>query len=263
MATKLPVLILYAEGTNRARDAALACERAGAAPRVAHVADVARGASPLRDHRMLVLPGGFSYGDDLGAGGLWALALKRELGEALRRFVEEGRPVLGICNGFQALARAGLVPGPNAGVDLRPRVTLAANRSARFECRWVRLRPEPASPCAFTRELREPLHCPVAHGEGRVVVGGDAERRRLRERGLVALRYAAADGSVASGYPDDPNGSEEAIAGLTNVGGNVLGLMPHPENHVEPAQHPRRGPGRRGAPGLALFEAGLRHAARL
>ncbi len=241
------VLILHASGTNRDREAALACELAGGAPEIVHVNQLIGGARSLLDYHLLVVPGGFSYGDDLGAGTLWALDLRQRFGEDVARFVAEGRPVLGICNGFQALVKAGLLPG-----DSRT-VTLTANQSARFECRWVYLQPNPNSPCLFTQGLSEPIYCPVAHGEGRLVARDPAS---LWASGLVALTYAQADGSPAA-YPANPNGSVDGIAGLCNPAGNVLGLMPHPEDHVFFWQHPRR---ENRMEGLRLFQNGIKYA---
>ncbi|MFN8450033.1 MAG: phosphoribosylformylglycinamidine synthase subunit PurL [Anaerolineae bacterium] len=245
------VLVLHADGSNRDREAALACELAGGAPEIVHVNQLIGGERRLLDYHMLVVPGGFSYGDDLGAGTLWALDLRQRFGDDVRRFVAEGRPVLGICNGFQALVKSGLLPG-----DSERRLTLTYNASARFECRWVYLQPNPGSPCLFTQGLDAPIYCPVAHGEGRLAIADDATAESLWSGGLVALTYANADGSPAS-YPANPNGSVDGIAGLCNPAGNVFGLMPHPEDHVFFWQHPRR---ERAMDGLRLFRNGIRYA---
>ena len=247
------VLILHANGTNRDREAALACELAGGKPEIVHVNRLLQGERRLPDYHLLLLPGGFSYGDDLGAGGLWALDVGHRLGQDVRRFVEEGRPVLGICNGFQALVRAGLLPGP-AGAAAEREVTLTYNASGHFECRWVTLAANPNSPSVFTRGMDEPIYCPVAHGEGRLAVADAASARRLQQKQLIALTY------VGGGYPANPNGSALNIAGLTNPGGNVLGLMPHPEDHIFPWQHPRWRRGDGGGLGLALFRRGIEYA---
>jgi len=228
---------------------------AGADPEIVHIDRLLSGERCLDDYRMLVLPGGFSYGDDLGAGRLQAATLRARLGEALHRFVDLGRPVLGICNGFQALVATGLLPGAD-----HPRVSLTRNTSGRFECRWVWLEPDPSSPCVFTRGHVARILCPVAHGEGRLVVRDAADIPQISA--LAALRYVDPDGGEAV-YPHDPNGSIDHIAGITNPAGTVLGLMPHPEDHITPRQHPLRHRGWSGHSGLPLFVGGVRYAAQV
>jgi len=275
-----PILILHATGSNRDREAAWACELAGGAPEIVHVNQLAAGQRRLHDYRMLVLPGGFSYGDDLGAGKLWAVALRHRLGDALTAFVAAGRPVLGICNGFQALVKAGLLPGLNDELrtpdssfiphpsSFSPQATLTRNDSARFECRWVYLEPQAGSPCVFTQGLTEAIYCPVAHGEGKFVARDEATLAALEAQGLAALRYArpaAAEAATTNGagYPWNPNGSQNDIAGICSPSGTVFGLMPHPEDHIIPQQHPRVHRGERGLLGLPLFVNGVRYAANL
>lgn len=252
-----PVLILHGVGTNRDREAAWACERAGGAPEIVTVSALADGSRTLADYRMLVLPGGFSYGDDLGAGRVLGLLLKTRLGDQIRAHLEARRPVLGICNGFQALVKSGLLPGlPDA------QVTLTRNASDRFECRWVTLEPDPSSPCVFTRTLTEPILCPAAHGEGRLACADAATQQRLEDAGLAALRYVPTP-ERADGYPGNPNGSAGHIAGLCDTTGTILGLMPHPEDHLIPEHHPRYHRGDTGWTGLPLFEGGVRYAGEL
>ncbi|WP_322494040.1 phosphoribosylformylglycinamidine synthase I [Chloroflexus sp.] len=253
---ELKALILRAPGINRDADAALACELAGARPERVHVNRLAEGSVKLADYALLVIPGGFSYGDHLGAGRLLAVDLIHRLGEELERFVADGRPVIGICNGFQVLVKAGLLPGPTRQP---PRVTLTTNESCQFECRWVQLEAVRNSRCLFTRGIERPIEVPVAHGEGRIAVRDQATLAELEAAGLVALRY------VGEGYPANPNGSPHNIAGLCNAQGNVLGLMPHPENAVLPHQHPRwtREPSRREGDGLQIFRNAVRYAASL
>ncbi len=262
---RAPVLILQAQGTNRDREAAWACELAGGAPEIVPIKALVQGRRALDDFRMLVLPGGFSYGDDLGAGKVWALTLKHALAGPLARFIEAGRPVLGICNGFQALIKAGLLGGQLW--EQERRLTLTHNASGRFECRWVRLEPEPQSRCIFTRGLTEPILCPVAHGEGRLVARDAEDLAELERDGRIALRYGAQHrgGAASEGvaYPDNPNGSAGDVAGICNGAGTVMGLMPHPEDHITMAQHPRAHRGERGQLGLALFEQGIKYAAQL
>ncbi|NJN19628.1 MAG: phosphoribosylformylglycinamidine synthase I [Oscillochloris sp.] len=256
------VLVLRAPGINRDNDAAFACELAGARVDLVHVNRVAAGDVRLANYAMLVVPGGFSYGDHLGAGRLLAVDLIHRLGEPLRAFVADARPVIGICNGFQVLVKAGVLPGWQDGAA-RPAVTLTDNHSGRFECRWVQLQADASSPCIFTRTISQPIEVPVAHGEGRIAVSDDAALARLRSAGLIALRYHSPAGSAA--YPANPNGSVDAIAGLTNPAGNVLGLMPHPENAILPHQHPRwtREAPRQEGDGMAIFRNAVQYAASL
>lgn len=253
------VLILHATGTNRDREAAWAVEAAGGRPTIVHVNDLRARPARLHDFAMLVLPGGFSYGDALGAGRLLAADLRWLFQEELARFIAAGKLVLGICNGFQALVKGGWLPGPpQDGIQ----ATLARNASERFECRWVWLEPDPQSPCVFTRGVPERIYCPVAHGEGRFIPRDEGALERLRAGRQVALTYVAADGRPAA-YPANPNGSTAGIAGICNAQGNVLGLMPHPEDHIFPWQHPRWTRGEAGGLGLALFAQGIRYAAGL
>jgi phosphoribosylformylglycinamidine synthase len=253
-------LILHATGTNRDLDASAALELAGAAPEIVPLNLLQSGQKSWSDYQLLVLPGGFSYADALGAGRLFALDLQVYFAEHIHRFVDSGKPVLGICNGFQALVKAGILPGfqPEAG---GPAATLTFNASGHFECRWVTLAAA-SQICLWTRDLEEAIYCPVAHGEGRFIASSPQALEQIRHRGQIALVYARSDGSPAQGaYPDNPNGSAVDIAGVCNPAGNVLGLMPHPENHIHACQHPRWTRRERGRMGLPLFVNGVRHAA--
>ncbi|MFZ4720608.1 MAG: phosphoribosylformylglycinamidine synthase I [Ilumatobacteraceae bacterium] len=227
-------LVIAAPGTNRDRDVSFALELAGAAPRIVLLAELLADPSVLADAQLLVVAGGFSYADALGAGRMWSLELSHGVGDALTAFVAAGKPVIGICNGFQVLTGTGLLPG-----------ALGHNESGHFQCEWVTLE-APASRCVWTQDL-DPIECPIAHGEGRYVHPDPAS---LAAAGQVALRYAG----------HNPNGSVDDIAGVCDPTGVVLGLMPHPENHVIGRQLPRRGRGATGGLGLQLFEQGVRHA---
>jgi phosphoribosylformylglycinamidine synthase I len=220
-----------------------------------HINNVLKAPEHLLDYDFLVIPGGFSYGDDLGAGTLLAKNLTVHLGQQLHRFIDEGRPVLGICNGFQVLVRAGLLPGriadtPNIseGQPFAPACSLTDNTSAQFESRWIRLAIQ-QSTCIFTQGEEQCIELPVAHGEGRFVLADPLMLNRLQADGQIPLVYTVLEPMAigkserhdqAVPYPDNPNGSFGNIAGICNAQGNVLGLMPHPERYVNPLQHPRR-----------------------
>lgn len=269
MVSQPKVLILHATGTNRDHDAAWAVERAGGQPEIVHVNQLRDDPARLHRFQMMILPGGFSYGDALGAGRLWASDLRWLFQDEMARFIDAGKPVLGICNGFQALVKSGWLPGspplsspPLCGGERGGEATLTRNASNRFECRWVWLKPNPYSPCVFTQGLAELIYCPVAHGEGRFIPRDAETLARLQAAGQVALTYVNADGSPAA-YPANPNGSVAGIAGVCNARGNVLGLMPHPENHAIAEQHPGWTRGEQGNLGLSLFGRGLDYAAQL
>lgn len=269
-------IVLQATGSNRDLEAAQALELAGARAEIVPLAQLRAGCQSLADYQLLLLPGGFSYADALGAGKLFALDLNTALADEMRAFVSSGKPVLGICNGFQALLKAGLLGGERLEVGGGSRSnnhltshfspltsTLTFNQSGRFECRWVSLAPR-SRICIWTRGLTGCLYCPVAHGEGNFTVTDDAALAGLETADQIALVYVQPDGSPAYGhYPDNPNGSIHDIAGICNPAGNVLGLMPHPENHLFPYQHPRWTRGERGGLGLKLFEQGVQYAAQL
>jgi len=255
---KPSILILHASGTNRDAEAARACELAGGAPEIVHINQLRQGERRLDAYQMLLLPGGFSYGDALGAGARMALDLQVFFHDALHTFVANGKPVLGICNGFQVLVKAGLLPGspeiqnPKSKIQNRT-VTLTDNASGHFECRWVHLAANRQARASFLAAIDDLIFCPVAHGEGNLQVADAATLTDLETKGLVAFRYVTAAGQPAAGhYPLNPNGSVADIAGLCNTAGNVIGLMPHPEDHLLPIQNPL---GRQGQLGSQLFTA--------
>jgi phosphoribosylformylglycinamidine synthase I len=241
------VLILRTAGTNCDGETAYAFERAGARPQSLHVNRLVREPGLLNDYQILAIPGGFSYGDDIAAGRILANQIAHHLAEPMRRFVEAGRPVIGICNGFQVQVKTNLLPGAVGGREGLT-CTLAHNDCGRFIDRWVRLAARPG-PCVWTKDLGNEsgnrgeaasyIELPIAHGEGKFVPADDAVRRTLWENGQVALVYVRADGSSAGGQaPDNPNGSVDAIAGVCDPSGLVFGLMPHPERYVDALQHP-------------------------
>jgi phosphoribosylformylglycinamidine synthase len=247
------VIVLRTAGTNCDEETRYAFEAVGARAELVHVNNLARGEHRLGDYQILVLPGGFTYGDDVGSGKVFAVELGHVLAEKLTAFVEGGGLVLGICNGFQVLIKTGLLPDARLAPAAERPVTLTHNDSHRFEDRWVWLQADAATRCVFTRP-DERLALPVAHGEGKVVVRDEAVLQRLRAQGQIVYRYVNEDGSPPA-YPADPNGSVDHIAGLCDPSGRVFGLMPHPERHFFPYQHPgwtRRGLADEGD-GVALF----------
>ncbi len=232
MTNRPNVLIPVAPGTNRDHDLAAAFELAGADAHIVPLSALRSGEVRMSDFQLLGVPGGFSYGDALGAGRLLGLDLAGWFGDQLRAAVDRQTPIIGVCNGFQALVRAGILPG---GEQL---AVLAHNASRQFECRWVTL-DVTGSASVWTDGVRGPLRCPIAHGEGRFVAGDLAA---LEDSGRVAVRYLRPDGSGAEGdYPWNPNGSAGDVAGICDESGYVLGLMPHPEDHVLGRHDPLRG----------------------
>jgi phosphoribosylformylglycinamidine synthase subunit PurQ / glutaminase len=263
------VLILRAPGTNCDQETALAFELSGAKTQTLHVNRVLERPGLLAEFQVLCIPGGFSYGDDVAAGQILAVQMRHHLAEALAQFKAAGKLILGICNGFQAIIKSGILLDDDP--TLGPPATLAANDSGRYEDRWVRLGVSSAK-CVFLRGI-ERMELPVAHGEGKFITRDAAVLGRLAEAGQLVLRYLplGADGNGGSPdaplpFPDNPNGSMGNVAGVCDATGRVLGLMPHPERHVEAIQHPRwtRGPaGDRGATaagdGLAVFVNAVRY----
>ncbi len=231
-------IVVRAAGINCDLETEHALRLAGADAQRVHVNRIVEAPNLLDDYQILVLPGGFSYGDDVAAGKILANQIVHHLADALRRFIDEGKLVLGICNGFQVLVKAQILPGFADGAlqeDPQP-VTITDNDSGKFEDRWVYLEPV-SQRCVFIEPQRR-IYLPVAHGEGKVVVRDSEVGQRLESDGHVAFRYVDSDGSEGP-FPVNPNGSFNSIAGLTDDSGRVLGLMPHPERFVHRTQHPR------------------------
>lgn len=224
-------------GINADQELALAFEMAGARACRLHARDLMDRPQRLGDFQILALPGGFSFGDHLGSGKVFASLFRRSLGPALERFIFQGGLVIGVCNGFQALVKMGFLPDLHGTHEQE--VSLIHNDSGRFEDRWVRVGFQEACPCLWTRGLAD-MDLPVRHGEGKLVVRSPQVLAELESRNLVALRYlgrdAHAEGAVA--YPDDPNGSVNHVAGICDPTGRVFGLMPHPEAFLYPENHP-------------------------
>jgi phosphoribosylformylglycinamidine synthase subunit PurQ / glutaminase len=252
--SKVNVMILRGPGTNCDAETAFAFQQAGANTSLCHINSVVRHERRLADYQVVVIPGGFVYGDDIAAGKVLANELKLKLGEDIQQFVAGGGLILGICNGFQVLAKAGILPDINQ--PSAPPLTLAANDSGKFECRWIYLVVDKKSPCVFTRDL-DSLYLPVAHGEGKVVT----DMRGLREI-KAALYYSDETGNVQAGYPHNPNGSMNNIAGVCDSTGRIFALMPHPERHIRFTQHPQwtRKKPREFGDGFAIFQNAVKFA---
>ena len=226
-------LVLRAPGTNCDQETVHAFAQAGSDASALHINRLIEQPQQLDDAQILCIAGGFSYGDDLGAGRVLATQIRLTLADRMREFHEQGKLILGICNGFQVLVQAGLLLGAADGTHAG---ALAFNDSAKFEDRWVPL--EVASPrCIFLRDI-ERMYLPVAHAEGKVVLGSVEQLAELREAQQVALRYGTGEAETAD-YPANPNGSTGDIAGICDATGRILGLMPHPERYVHYTQHPR------------------------
>ena len=230
-------LVLRAAGTNCDRETEFALQQAGFEARRVHVFRLMESPEALRDCQFLVIPGGFSYGDDVAAGKILANQMLHRLAEPLNEFLAADKLMLGICNGFQVMLKSGLLPWAKVeSASAHQDATLAWNDSGKFEDRWVHLKAD-GTRCVFLPP-GEIVALPIAHGEGKFVPKDQTVLDRLRGGGQVALRYVDERGAPG-GYPVNPNGSVDDIAGLCDATGRVLGLMPHPERFVEITQHPR------------------------
>jgi len=253
------VCVLRTAGTNCDQETAFAFRKAGGLPDLVHINRLIQKEKRLADYQILAIPGGFTYGDDAGAGKILASELKHTLADELKLFLSKGKLIIGICNGFQVLVKSGLLPGNGA---LRQEASLIINDSAKFEARWVHLQSQgPGSVCVWARDLPEVIYLPVAHGEGKFFTAGAQVLERLHRNRQVVFKYCGPDGGPAD-YPDNPNGSQDDIAGICDETGRILGLMPHPERHVDAFQHPRHASKGRGAggEGILIFSNGVEYA---
>lgn len=227
------VAVLRTAGTNCDFETVHAWELAGAKADRVHLRELADAPQQLNNYQILTLPGGFSFGDDISAGKVFATRLQRLLRDPIRTFVAAGKLVLGICNGFQVLVKAGLlqVASDQTPALTQAGVSITANQPHGFQCRWVTMH-SASERCAFL-EPRRHYQLPIAHGEGRVVFDTPATALAAERRGQFALRYT--DHGL---FPANPNGSTAELAGLCDETGRVFGLMPHPERFVRATQHP-------------------------
>ena len=243
------VCVLRAPGTNCDVETAHAFDMCGASSERTHVFRLLEDPAMLADYQILCIPGGFSYGDDIGAGVIFSRQLSGQLSDALGEFLQADKLLLGICNGFQVLLKAGILPGGESNwppaTGTKPQATLTWNDNGKYTAVWVRLQTGSSS-SVFLRGIDE-IDMPVAHAEGKLVARDAAELKRWQDEGQIAMTYCATSGESASGddesavlpFPENPNGSAGNVAGLSDASGRVLGLMPHPERFIHATQHPQ------------------------
>ncbi len=264
MNNSVKVLVLRTAGTNCDGETVFAFKSFGARVDLVHINKLIGGDVNVNDYHIVVFPGGFSYGDDIESGRIFANELRLKLGEDIKKFISGGKLMIGICNGFQILVKAGILPGaltPQEENDHTSPVstTLMTNDSGKFEDRWIHLSVESRSP--WLKGLKRIIYLPVAHGEGKFVTAENSVLENLRRNGQIAFRYCTSDGGKPF-YPENPNGSADHIAGITDKTGRILGLMPHPERHFLSTQHPfwtRLPKNGKFGDGAKIFENGVKY----
>ncbi len=236
--SKVKVIVLRTAGTNCDQETASAFEYSGAACELVHVNQLLSKERSLDKYQILAVPGGFTYGDDIAAGRILANELKYKLWDEVRSFIKKGKLIIGICNGFQILVKAGILPGSE---NFKQQATLMLNDSCKFEDRWVYLKTQDSKPktnkCIWAQGLSEVIYLPVAHAEGKFVVRDSKVLSSIKKNNQIVFSYCDSKGRKAD-YPGNPNGSLEDIAGICDKTGRVLGLMPHPERHFLFEHHP-------------------------
>ena len=234
---KVKALLITGYGLNCENETAVGFQKCGASPDLIHLCDLVQNPRKLLDYHILVFIGGFSFGDHLGAGTVLANRLKFRLRKELSEFIESGKLILGICNGFQTMARLGLVPALTPSL-FEPQVALAPNDKGVFWDDWVTLIGNPNSPCVFTKNL-DKIELPIRHGEGKFIAKDKETLEAIEKNNLVALRYAHPEKlNPTDEFPFNPNGSINSIAGICDPTGRIFGLMPHPEAYLSPYNHP-------------------------
>ncbi len=246
---KPKIIILRTAGTNCDKETASAFKMAGGESELVHINELVRDEKFLKDYQILAIPGGFTYGDDIASGKILANEIKYKLNKDLKNFINSGKLIIGICNGFQVLVKAGILPGINSGAM---EATLSFNDSGSFIDKWVYLRTtndeRRTTKCVWAKNLPETIYLPIAHGEGKFIPKNKDVLNNLRKNAQIVFRYA-----------DNPNGSIDDIAGICDTTGRVLGMMPHPERHVIGTQHPRwtREGLKEFGDGFAIFKNGV------
>ncbi|MBI4712633.1 MAG: phosphoribosylformylglycinamidine synthase I [Planctomycetes bacterium] len=262
--TSVKVFIIRAAGTNCELETAAAFQKAGAQTDIFHINQWMNNKQLIHQYQIFAIPGGFSYGDDIGSGVVLANEMRANLMDEINRFVQDGKLIIGICNGFQVLVKAGLLPGINPGVTSD--ATLTNNDSAKYDDRWVHLK-KYSNKCVFTSHLsrisaglsadlpHETIYLPVAHGEGKFITKDKAILNTLVANDQVVFRYSDSKGNPTMRYPENPNGSPDGIAGICDPTGRIFGLMPHPERFQDVTNHPHWTGGQvREADGMFIFQ---------
>ena len=250
-------IVLRAAGINCDLETEHALKLATAAADRVHINRIIENKGMLDEYQIMVFPGGFSYGDDVAAGRILANQIIHHLAETLHKFIDDGKLILGICNGFQVLVKTGILPG-NGAINGQEDVTITDNDSGKFEDRWVYLAPQTGK-CVFI-EADKQIYLPIAHGEGKIVAKDADTLEQLRTNENIAFKYVDEDGNEG-GFPINPNGSTDSIAALTDSTGRVLGLMPHPERFVRGSQHPHwsRLEDKKRADGMSIFNNAVKY----
>ncbi|MFH1824812.1 MAG: phosphoribosylformylglycinamidine synthase I [Candidatus Firestonebacteria bacterium] len=246
------VIVLRTAGTNCDAETVHAFKLCGADVDLIHINQLLNKEIDIMNYQILAIPGGFSYGDDVAAGKILANEIKYKIIEAISKFVSSRRLIIGICNGFQVLVKTGLLPGFD-GLDKMEYTTLTSNDSGRFQDEWVYLK-KFSSRCIFTKGVKETIYLPIAHAEGKFITLSKSVLNRLKKEDLIVFKYV-----------NNPNGSEESIAGICNPGGNILGMMPHPERFLTRYNHPRWTRGRlpEEGDGLSIFRNAVEFAKKI
>lgn len=226
---KFKSLVIKADGSNCEIESDYILKKVGFKSDIVHLNELMESPERISEYSFILFPGGFSYGDYTGSGRIVSSIIRHHLFSALKKFVDDGKLILGICNGFQILVKSGILP--NVSGAMKQEVTLIFNDSHRYEDRWVRLSVE--QNCVFTKNFDKTIELPVAHGEGKFIY----DPLKARIENLVVLRYVDAKGKPTMKYPLNPNGSMESIAGICDAGGRVMGLMPHPERFIRKEQY--------------------------
>jgi len=263
--SEVRVLVLTGLGLNCEEETAHGFRACGARADLVHLSDMLASDRPLTDYQVIAMIGGFSFGDHIAAGVVYANRLRYRMFDRILRFVGDGGLMIGICNGFQTMVKLGLLPGIDGNYGERV-ATLAANDRLGYRDAWVSVRADPASPCVWTRGV-DRMDLPARHGEGKFLTRDEALMQRLRDEHLIAVRYVDEGGEATQQWPWNPNGSPDAVAGVCDPSGRLFGLMPHPDAYLYGFNHPQwarkklEGSFELRGDGLKIFQNGVDFAA--